>query len=112
MAKGNIRYHTIGVPESQYEVLNNAKRSYEAQTGRNTDWGTFLGILGLGFLVGAGIYAVAKAREDSEAVQQNGHVQCWTLACCNCGKEMLWPKTLAEAECPYCGVQLRLNTEM
>lgn len=111
MAKGNIRYHTIGVPTDQYRILNGAKSRYEAETGEKTDWGGFLTLLAMGFITGIGI-AIATASQNKERNQQNGYTAYWNVTCCECQGEILWPKTFKEAQCPHCGTQLVLRTDV
>ena len=60
-----MQFRMIGVAPSEYELLNQAKSQYEADTGHKTKWGTFLALLATGFLIGTGI-AVAKSLRDKE----------------------------------------------
>jgi hypothetical protein len=108
MAKGNIKYHTIGVPNEQYRILSGAKSRYEAETGQKTDWGGFLALLAMGFITGIGI-AIARGSEERRRAAENGHTPYWSLNCSQCRGKLLWPKGTIDADCPHCGAQLTLS---
>ena len=94
----NRNQSNIPVSKGEREVLDLAKNRYEQKHGKG-DWGHFLGGLAVGFLVGAGVVAVAKAIANRE--------QAWIAECPYCHREMRVlvrgrPPSAEVLECPYC----------
>ena len=94
----NPNQSNIPVSKSEREVLKLAKERFEQQHGKG-DWGDFLGGLAAGFLISAGIAAVAKATENREWA--------WSVECPYCHGETHVvargrPPSAEVLQCPYC----------
>jgi len=57
------RYHTIGLPQSEYEKLSQAKAFYEADTSQKLDWGKFLVVLAMAYFIGKGLQQQASQQD-------------------------------------------------
>jgi hypothetical protein len=84
----NPNQSNIPVSKSERQVLDLAKRRYEQQHGRS-DWGDFLGGLAVGFLVGAGVVAAARAIANRE--------RAWIVKCPYCHRDV---RVLVRGKCP------------
>jgi len=60
------RYKSIGLPESKYKVISRAKADFEADANQRVDWGEFLRILALAYLIAKGLEALGDQN-------RNGH---------------------------------------
>ncbi len=49
------KYKSIGLPESEYNKLSQAKALYESDTNEKADWGKFLLVLAIGYLIAKGM---------------------------------------------------------
>lgn len=49
------KYKSIGLPQSQYDKLSQAKALYEADANERVDWGKFLLVLAVGYLIAKGL---------------------------------------------------------
>ncbi len=58
------RYKSIGLPESKYKVISEAKARYEADANEKVDWGEFLRILALAYLIAKGLEALGNQRRN------------------------------------------------
>lgn len=54
------RYKSIGLPESEYKVISEAKAHYETENNKKVDWGEFLRILALGYVIGKGLEVLSQ----------------------------------------------------
>jgi len=101
----NPNQSNIPVSKSEREVLDLARERYEQEHGRG-DWGDFLAGLAAGFLVGAGIVAVARAIQNRQ--------RAWLAECPRCHGELrvVVSGRCPSAEvlqCPYCGQDIIIS---
>jgi hypothetical protein len=97
----NPNQSNIPVSKTERQVLDLAKKRYEHEHGR-CDWGDFLGGLAVGFLVGTGVVATAKAIANRE--------RAWIVQCPYCHRDVRLsvrgkPLSAEVLDCPYsdCG---------
>ena len=107
----NPNQRNIPVSRNEGELLELAKKSYEDGHGK-ADWGNFLGYLAAGFLVSAGIVAIAKGIENSR--EKSFEVECPYEDCKKITRVVVKGKpSVAETLfCPWCNRQFVIKYEI
>ena len=60
------KYKSIGLSESKYNKLSQAKALYESDTNERVDWGKFLVVLAIGYLIATGLQQQSNQGGKSE----------------------------------------------
>lgn len=100
------RQRPIPVTTEERKKLYSAKRLFEKRTGKEGDWGEFLGAVALLGLVAVGLIAVGKI---INATQSSA-----TVRCPHCAKSFALvipgdPRPVFEVDCPNCQEGMVIN---